>query len=196
MTEQSNRKSPYEPPLSRRNADQLDRWTRSTGRVPGQGGQPGNLNGIKHGVFADRFMSESERDVFEEMMALFHEEFLLNRSADFIQLEFAGIYMLQLARAILVGDWETASKIDGLLRANLKDLKATKRTREGDGTPQTSISPAEWASELLVKVARARELQAQQEGAESAETPAPAPSPKKTGKRVQRTPEDDGEGHA
>ena len=190
MPEESKRKSPYAPPLARRKAEQLERWTQNTGRVPGQGGQPGNVNGIKHGVFADRFMSESEREIFEEMMTRFHEEFILNRSADFVQLEFAGIYMLQLARAILVGDWETASKIDGLLRANLKDLKATKRTREGEGTPQTTMSPAEWATELLGKVARAKALQAQQEDIES--EPA-APSATKTRKRVQRTPGKPGE---
>lgn len=158
MSNQGKRKRTYEEPLAPAKEVQLERWLRNTNRTLGQerdAARLGNTKSLQHGVFANRFMSECEREVFEGMMARFYANYELNESADFIQLEFAGIYMLKLARAILAEDWETAAKVDGLLRANLKDLKATKQMREGE-KPTALFSPAEWATELLE---RARERQ-------------------------------------
>lgn len=158
MSNQGKRKRTYEVPLAPTKEVQLERWLRNTNRTLGQErdlARLGNTQGIQHGVFADRFMSEGEREVFEGMMTRFYANYELNESADFVQLEFAGIYMLKLARAILAEDWEIAAKVDGLLRANLKDLKATKQMREGE-KPLAPFSPAEWATELLE---RARERQ-------------------------------------
>lgn len=52
-------------------------------------------------------------------------------------------------------DWEAASKIDGMLRGHLKDLKSTKIMRECEARQSPQTTPAEWATALLEKLAEA-----------------------------------------
>lgn len=135
----------------------------------------GNLNALKHGIFANRIMNEGELELFTAIIAQLEEDYVFNRSVDFIQLELVGIYFLQLGRAILAERWDAADTIDRMLRCHLKELKATKRVREGDGPIQPNTTPAEWATDLLER------LQAQPVNSAS-EQPAPAPSRRKTRK--------------
>ncbi|MHB9023453.1 MAG: hypothetical protein ACYC7E_04680 [Armatimonadota bacterium] len=178
-------------PLNRDEAERLGRWTRSTGRQPGDPPPVKRaLSGpLEHGIFAFRMLGEEEKVLFSEIIASFLDEFKLNHSVDFVQLELSGIYCLQLVRAIMAENWEAAERIDRLLRHHLDDLKVTKRAREGDGAVDARMSPMDIALSLL---ARAKARQAE-EAAEAADAEA---STEKTPETVQRTPGDDVETHA
>jgi len=71
----------------------------------------------------------------------------------------AAASFIHLGRAIEADDVEAAERIDRMLRCHLKDLKATKTTREGNGPSQQGTTPAEWATELLERVARKKREQ-------------------------------------
>ncbi|MDX2177669.1 MAG: hypothetical protein SF028_14495 [Candidatus Sumerlaeia bacterium] len=76
---------------------------------------------------------------------------MFNKSSDFIQVELVAIYFLKLGRAQEAGDWENAEKIDRMIRCHLKDLKATKISREGEQPKGPEKTPADWATSLLEK---------------------------------------------
>lgn len=46
---------------------------------------------------------------------------------------------------------DAAQKLDMMIRAHMKDLKATKIAREGDQPKGQQTTPADWATELLEK---------------------------------------------
>jgi len=185
------RKRKYEETLAPRDEERAERWARLTGRTPGQTSKLGNTNCIKHGIVALRFMGEEEKPFFEEMIARFREEFTLNTSVDFVQLELACVYFLQLIRAILAENWEIAERLDAMMRRHLGDLKTTKKAREGESTGGAQISPAEWSAQLLERI-RAR----QQAEAEDTSDVSDAAVPEKTPETVQRTSDDTDEAHA
>ena len=113
------------------------------------GAQPGNSFALKHGAFACKFFDAEERAIFDALMVKLRADFHFNESSDFMQLELAGLYFVQLARAQATGDQGLICQIDQLLRNHLKDLKVTKIAREGDEPRGPESSPAEWASSLL-----------------------------------------------
>jgi hypothetical protein len=105
-------------------------------------------------LLANRIMSEEERTIFHGIIERFEADFDLNKSVDFVQLELVALYFLQLCRCCVAMDWENAERLDRMIRANLRDLKATKRAREGDAPKGGETqSPAEWATALLERVA-------------------------------------------
>ena len=130
----------------RKNAEAFHRITT---KQRGPGAPKGNTNSLKHGTHANRFLSEEERVLFDELIAGLHTDFKFNASSDFIQVELVAIYFLKLRRAQEADDWDSAQKIDPLLRGHLKDLKTTKISREGDEPRGPETTPAEWASSLL-----------------------------------------------
>ena len=75
-----------------------------------------------------------------------------NTSSDFIQVELVGMYFLKLGRAQEAGDWDAATQLDRMIRCHLKDLKATKISREGEAPRGSETTPADWATTLLEKV--------------------------------------------
>lgn len=162
-----------------------------TGRTPGGRSSPNSasrMNNMKHGIYASRFLTTDEQEIFEAMIDRFHEEYALNDSADFMQLELVCLYYTQLGRAIALEDWQTADRLDGMMRRHLADLKATKRTREGEATPGAQgMSATDWASQLLQRV------KARKEEADAAPNTA---DPVKTPETVQRIPAGSGEPHA
>jgi len=162
-----------------------------TGRTPGGRSSPNSasrMNNMKHGIYASRFLTTDEQEIFEAMVDRFHEEYALNDSADFMQLELICLYFTQLGRAIALEDWQTAERLDAMMRRHLSDLKATKRTREGEATPGTQgMNATDWANQLLQRVkARKDEVNAAER----------TPGAKKTPETVQRTPAESGEEHA
>lgn len=173
-------------PMNRHEAERLERWKRSTGRQPGDPPPVKHaISGtLEHGIFAFRMLGEEEKALFSDIIATFQEEFKLNHSVDFVQLELSGIYCLQLVRAIMAENWEAAERIDRLLRHHLDDLKVTKRAREGDGTPESRTSPLSLAMSLLER-AKARKAE-EQVAAEDEKTP----------DSLQRTSGNAGEEHA
>ena len=140
--------------MNRRDTEELERWQRSEGKAEPprkRGGQAGNLNPMRHGIFANRCLDEEERTLFREVIDSLYQDFTFNRSSDFIQIEFIGINTVKYMRAMAEGNMDAAQKLDGMIRANMKDVKMTKIAREGDRPKSPQSTPADWAADLLKK---------------------------------------------
>lgn len=152
------------PQIGERDAEELDQWRRNSGAPRHPGGAPkGNTNNLQHGIYANRFLSEEERPIFDAIIAQLHEDFVFNKSSDFIQVELVAVYFLKLGRAQEIGDWEAAERLDRMIRCHMKDLKTTKLTREGTEPIESQTTPAEWATALLEKLAEAEKAKAESE---------------------------------
>ncbi len=132
-----------------------ERWERNGGVRRRPGAPQGNTNALKHGVYADRFLSTEEKPLFDAIIEQLHQDFVFNKSSDFMQVELVAVYFLKLGRAQEAGDWDAAERLDRMIRCHLKDLKATKIAREGDEPKGPETTPAEWATALLEKLAEA-----------------------------------------
>lgn len=162
----------------------LETWKRHTGREPGEPPVTNAIRGrLDHGIFAFRMFGEEEKVLFSEIINAFQEEFKLNRSADFVQLELVGIYSLQLMRAVARENWEAAERVDRMLHRHLDDLKVTKKAREGDGPTESRTSPMALAISLIE---RAKARQAEEEVVDA----------EKTLETLQRTVAGESEEHA
>jgi len=145
---------------------QLDRWHRNAASEQeirkaaktrtGKGAAPGNQNSLLHGIYADRFLSPEERPLFEAIIGHLYQDFVFNKSSDFMQVELVAVYFLKLGRAQDAGDWDAAERLDRMIRCHLKDLKATKIAREGEASRGPETTPAEWATALLEKLAESQ----------------------------------------
>jgi len=142
------------PGLDRREALHMDRWHRNSGAK--RGAPEGNTNRMTHGIYADRFLSEEEKIVYDGIIAQLYQDFEFNKSSDFIQVEMVAVCILKLGRAVEAGDVDAVEKYDRMIRAHLKDLKATKIVREADVPQHFETTPAEWATALLEKVAESK----------------------------------------
>lgn len=131
-----------------------------------RGAPKGNTNHLVHGTYANRFLSDDERLVFDGLVERLRDDFVFNQSSDLIQIELAGIYYLKLGRALGQEDYDAAHKLDQMLRGHLKDLKSTKLSREGDTPAPAETTPAEWATALLERVAAAEKEAAEAEALE------------------------------
>lgn len=138
-----------------RDRDGMDRWERNAEPVNRGGAPKGNTNALKHGIYADRFLTPEEKPLFDAIIEQLHEDFVFNKSSDFIQVELVAVYFLKLGRAQEAGDWEAAERLDRMIRCHMKDLKTTKLTREGTEPREAETTPAEWATALLEKLAAA-----------------------------------------
>jgi len=143
-------------PVTKRDLEVIDRWHRNQGvtKMPDKKmdkSREGNLNRLKHGIFADRMLEEDERGMFDAVIEKLHLDFQFNKSSDFIQVELIGVYMVKLARAEAGGNESAADSLDRRIRAHMRDLKTTKMAREGEEAKGSQTTPADWASELLKK---------------------------------------------
>ena len=150
MTRPKNR-----PKSGSRDAEELERWRRNSGSSSGPGAPRGNTNNLQHGVYANRFLTEEEKPLFDAIIEQLHQDFVFNKSSDFMQVELVAVYFLKLGRAQEAGDWDAAERLDRMIRCHLKDLKATKIAREGEEPKGPETTPAEWATALLEKLAEA-----------------------------------------
>jgi len=140
--------------MSKENKESLDCWRRSEGEAQpkrGPGAPVGNLNPMRHGIFANRCLDDEERALFREVIDSLYQDFTFNRSSDFIQIEFIGINTVKYMRAVAEGNMDAAQKLDAMIRANMKDVKMTKIAREGDQPKAQQTTPADWAADLLKK---------------------------------------------
>ena len=87
---------------------------------------------MTHGIWANRCLDESERELFREIIERLWDDFVFNKSSDFLQVELVALYSVKLVRAQINGDMNAAEKLDRMIRCHLKDLKATKIAREGE----------------------------------------------------------------
>ena len=132
--------------------EELDRWQRNEGKAAPKkrvGPPEGNLNPMKHGIFACKCLDDEERVLFQEVIERLYTDFEFNRSSDFIQIEFIAINTVKYMRAIAEGNMDAAQKLDGMIRANMKDVKMTKISREGAQPKGPQTTPADWAADLL-----------------------------------------------
>lgn len=132
----------------------MKRWRRKEGSPPdrkGAGAPEGNLNAMKHGIFTNQCLNDEERRFFDELIQRLYLDFEFNKSSDFLQLELVAVYSVKLMRAQSEGNVDAAQKLDMMIRAHLKDLKATKIAREGDQPKGPRATLADWATELLEK---------------------------------------------
>ena len=138
----------------------------STGPKTAKGKARVALNNLKHGIFANRILDEEERETFDAIVARIQSDFSLNDSSDTIAVEALAMACLRLSRAIKADDADAAERWDRIVRSHMKDLKATKIVREGEGKP-LGTSPADWATSLLEelrsvnKAARRRQKRAE-----------------------------------
>ncbi|MDY7029889.1 MAG: hypothetical protein SVR04_16480, partial [Spirochaetota bacterium] len=83
--------------IGKHDAGQLKRWhrnaapeqeVRKTAKArTGSGAAPGNQNSLRHGIYADRFLSPEERPLFEAIIGQLYQDFVFNKSSDFMQVE-------------------------------------------------------------------------------------------------------------
>ena len=131
-------------PLNRKDQQNLDTWRRAEGKAEpskGVGAPRSNLNPMTHGIWANQRLDESERGLFQDIIGQLYKDFEFNKSSDFLQVEMVAIYSVKLVRAQINSDVDAAEKLDRMIRAHLKDLKATKIAREGDAPTGPHRSP-------------------------------------------------------
>ncbi len=142
--------------LNKKDEMHLDRWQRNSGAERKHGAPEGNLNSMRHGIYANRFLADDEKPLFETTIGQLYQDFVFNKSSDFMQVELVAVYFLKLGRAQEAGDWDAAEKLDRMIRCHLKDLKATKIAREGEAAKGPETTPAEWATALLEKLTESK----------------------------------------
>ena len=114
------------------------------------GGQPGNLNPLKHGAYVKKMLTDEEKAIFEDILAAIHRDFELNESTDLAQAAMAAFYYAKWHCAVLGNANAAIGEFDVLFRKQLECLKTTRAQRDTGGGPQTT--PAEWAVALLESV--------------------------------------------
>lgn len=114
----------------------------------------GNLNALIHGIYVSRVVNDEEQRIYDAFLAEIREDFALNDPSDEIAVQMAAMAFVQFARAFKAGDAKAAETFERIVRNNLKDLKATKIAREGEGQ-EIKTTPADWATALLEKVREA-----------------------------------------
>ena len=134
------------PRIGKHDAGQLDRWHRNAASQPEilataeaqtrTIAREGNQNSLVYGIYADRCLSPDESALFEAIIGQLYQDFVFNKSSDFMQVELVAVYFLKLARAQEGGDWDAAERLDRMIRCHLKDLKATQIAREGETPSQ------------------------------------------------------------
>lgn len=121
------------------------------------GAPKGNMNRLRHGIFSNKVLEKDEVELYQAIIDALHDDFTLNRSSDVIQCELVAVNYVKLARAYAANDFENVERLDKIVRQHLKDLKATKASREGTEPAKKQTTPAEWATALLEKVTEAKE---------------------------------------
>ena len=87
--------------IGKHDAGQLKRWHRNAAPAQevrkaakartGSGAVPGNQNSLRHGIYADRFLSPEERPLFEAIIGQLYQDFVFNKSSDFMQVELVAV---------------------------------------------------------------------------------------------------------
>ena len=145
--------------VNKKDQQNLDTWHGAEGKAEpprGVGAPQSNLNPMTHGIWANQCLDDSERELFREIIERLWNDFVFNKSSDFLQVELVAVYSVKLVRAQINGDMDAAEKLDRMIRCHLKDLKATKIAREGDTPTGPQTTPAEWATALLEKLTEAQ----------------------------------------
>ncbi len=103
-----------------------------------------------HGFLADEVLLEDEKKSFREIIARMYRDFKLNSSSDFYAVEIVAVNLILFRRCAKDMNTNAIEAFDRMIRMHLKDLKATKSTRETE-TNGLKTTPAEWASSIMQK---------------------------------------------
>jgi len=122
------------------------------------GGQPGNLNALKHGAYVKKLLTDEEKAIFEFALESIHNDFDLNQSTDMMQASMAAFYFTKWHCAVMGNADAAIGNFDVLFRKQLEALKATRVQRDTNTGPGTT--PAEWAVALLARVKESKEKEA------------------------------------
>ena len=152
--------------LNKKDQQNLDTWHSAEGKAPPpkRTGRHNNLNPMTHGIWANQCLDDEERELFREIIERLQNDFVFNKSSDFMQVELVAVYPVKLVRAQINGDIDASEKLDRMIRCHLKDLKATKIAREGEVPSGPGTTPAEWATALLEKLAESEKKPARKRG--------------------------------
>ena len=90
------------------------------------GGQPGNLNPLKHGAYVKKMLTDEEKAIFEDILAAIHRDFELNESTDLAQAAMAAFYYTKWHCAVLGNAAAAVGNYDVLFRKQLECLKTTR----------------------------------------------------------------------
>ena len=110
-----------------------------------------NAPAADHGFLADEILLEEEKKSFREIVARMYRDFKLNSSSDFYAVELVAVNLILYRRCAKDMNASAIEAFDRMIRMHLKDLKATKSTRETE-TNGLKTTPAEWAASILKKV--------------------------------------------
>jgi len=129
----------------------------------------GNLNGLVHGAYVERVLTAGEQVIYDGFLAQMREDFELNHSSDEVAVLMAAMSFVQFCRAQKAGKEAAAETQARIIRASLKDLKATKIAREGE-TVSLKTTPAEWATAILEKIRKSEKPKAKKRKASRGKT--------------------------
>lgn len=150
----------------------LVRWKRNPCTDRDSDGRLGNRNARKHGIYTCSFQSEEERALHRRIIQGLNEDLNLNGSSDQMQVETVAVSFVHLMRAVDAGHLEAMEKYDQMIRANLRDLRATRLARGDGGLEESGPTLAQWATLILEKNRTAEQVPAHQGSLEG-------PSPRK-----------------
>jgi len=133
----------------------------------GGGAPKGNLNGLVHGAYARRILNAEEQQIHSAFLDQIRQDFSLNQSSDEIQAQMAALAFVQFLRAGEAGNEAAAAVHARVVRNCLRDLRATKSSRER-GPVDLKTTPAEWATAFVEKALEAEGRRRERKKAKSA----------------------------
>ena len=104
-------------------------------------------------VYSDRLLSAGERETYEAVIGNLRKEFSACGGIEEMHIQLAAVYFLRLAQAQAAEDWSKAEHLDRMLKNHLMELRAAKKKQETQVARSDGGSPAEWATELLERLA-------------------------------------------
>lgn len=111
----------------------------------------GDQPDLNHGFLASELLDDIEMKTFKRILGRMYKDFTFNKSSDFYAVELVALNLMLYRRAARDMNMKAVEAFDRTIRLHLKDLKATKITREGE-TVNVKTTPAEWAAALVEHV--------------------------------------------
>ena len=148
-------------PITKQELPRVERLRRAELRAAVNGVSAGVLAApssgyLRHGISCEKLLDNTEREIFYTLIELFDANYEFNKSADWMSVELANLYFVQIIRAVAAANTLAVIQFDNLLRGHLREMKASKRGREGDEVKRgDGMSPDQWAAALIAKVAEA-----------------------------------------
>jgi len=121
------------------------------------GGQAGNQNARKHGAYAQHFVTDKEREIFNDLRTQLAKDFKKESGADTLELDMVCLMALRHGAALEKGEIDIAVKLDAAVRNHLVALKANRASRKKEQEDKPQTTSAEWMANLVEKVRQEKE---------------------------------------